>query len=512
MSEPLWSLDEVSIHARRVARLQDLSVHIGRGITAILGPSGAGKTSLCNLLVGFEKPHAGRITWRPPRLGSGRLPLYWSSADGLWPHLDAIGHLAAVAPAAARRPLPDLLARFALERRAQARPHELSAGERERLGVARALASEALVLVLDEPFAHVDASAATRCWSALMEDVRAHGTALIYSTHSPDRVVGLAGEMICLHEGRLLEHGTVDDLYHRPPTRQAAACLGEANWFTAEDKPWFPAAAVIGCVRPERLLISPDGAGDALVRTSSFHGAYAHTAAILPAHGCSRTFIHRPVEPLAPGERVRVAVTPAPAPASGPAPERSPLPAAGLFALCALALALGAAGCGDQATLSFHEEKSWNLPPVAATLPAPRGLGRLGDDQVLVLDTAGRVMVYDGAGALVRQWSMPAYDIGRPEGVVQLPDGRIAVADTHYHRVVLFDALTGRCPASSEPRAMGRRSSSSRSGWPPIPPATSTSPNTAATTGCRNSPPRSRRWRASAASASRPENSSARRG
>ncbi len=72
-----------------------------------------------------------------------------------------------MAPAKPRRPLPELLARFALDHRAQARPGELSAGERERLGVARALASEALVLVLDEPFAHVDAVAATRCWAAM---------------------------------------------------------------------------------------------------------------------------------------------------------------------------------------------------------------------------------------------------------------------------------------------------------------------------------------------------------
>ena len=435
MSEPLWSLEGVAIHARTAVRLQDLTLHIGRGITAILGPSGAGKTSLCNLLVGFEKPHCGRLIWRPPGSGSAPLPLYWSAADGLWPHLDALGHLTAVAPAKPRRPLPELLARFALGQRAQARPGELSAGERERLGVARALASEALVLVLDEPFAHVDASAATRCWTALMDDVRAHGTSLIYSTHSADRVVGLAGNVVCLHEGRLLEHGTVDDLYHRPTTRQSADCLGEANWFSAEDQPWFPDAPVIGCVRPERLLISRDDGGHAIVRQATFHGAYAEVVASLPVHGCTRTFIHRPVDPLNAGDRVRLEVRPAP-----PAPQapRAELPAAGLLVL--LALAFGLAGCGEAKPLAFHEEKSWNLPPVAATQPAPRGLGRLGDDQVLVLDTAGRVMVYDGGGALVRQWTMPAYDIGRPEGVVQLPDGRIAVADTHYHRVVLFAA------------------------------------------------------------------------
>jgi len=431
MPDLLCSLVEVTIKARAMARLQGLTLGIARGITAILGPSGAGKTSLCNLLVGFEQPHAGRVVWRQPEHGRERLPLYWSCADGLWPQLDAISHLTTVAPQQPRRPLRDLLALLGLDQRAGSRPGELSAGECERLGVARALASEAQVLVLDEPFAHVDVGAAARCWSTLMDDVRAHGTSLIYSTHSPERVVGLADFVICLHEGRLLEHGAVVDLYHHPASRQAAACLGEANWFTAADQGWFPTLALPGCVRPERLVISPDPAGRAVVRRSAFHGAYAETELARVADGCTRTFVHRPVAPASPGERVELTVR------DGPAPARATLATACLAAFLVL---VGLTACSDSSALTFSAERSWNLPPVSATQPAPRGLGRLGDDQVLVLDTAGRVLVYDGAGALIRQWTMPAYDIGRPEGVVQLRDGRIAVADTHYHRVVLFAA------------------------------------------------------------------------
>ena len=62
------------------------------------------------------------------------------------------------------------------------------------------------------------------------------------------------------------------------------------------------------------------------------------------------------------------------------------------------------------------------------------------DDLLYVLDDAGRIMVYGPDSKLVKQWWMPEYKIGRPEGVTVLRDGRIAVADTHYHRVVIFDA------------------------------------------------------------------------
>lgn len=89
-------------------------------------------------------------------------------------------------------------------------------------------------------------------------------------------------------------------------------------------------------------------------------------------------------------------------------------------------------------TLQFAEVRYWSMPAVDHKVPAPRSLTIHGDE-VYVLDTAGRVLVFDGSGTVVRSWYMPAYDVGRPEDIHVLKDGRIAVADTHYHRVVFFD-------------------------------------------------------------------------
>ena len=113
----------------------------------------------------------------------------------------------------------------------------------------------------------------------------------------------------------------------------------------------------------------------------------------------------------------------------------------GLF--YALAALLGCAACRRAAVVepaALRVAAAWSLPPEGTRLPAPRAVAPGADDTLLVIDTAGRVLVYGADRALLRQWSMPEVSVGRPEGICQLTDGRILVADTHYHRVVAFTA------------------------------------------------------------------------
>ena len=110
--------------------------------------------------------------------------------------------------------------------------------------------------------------------------------------------------------------------------------------------------------------------------------------------------------------------------------------------LCAWLLCLLIIGCGERSSdpeMSFTRFDTWKVPAAGRFLPAPRGLYADENDTVYVLDDAGRVLVYDKAGQLQRQWEMPEFAAGKPEGVWKLIDGRIAVADTHYHRVVIFE-------------------------------------------------------------------------
>ncbi|HEV8004340.1 MAG TPA: ATP-binding cassette domain-containing protein, partial [Planctomycetaceae bacterium] len=154
-SDRLWHLEDVRVEGWTRPRLDVPALDIRRGVTAVLGISGAGKTTLLNLLCGFARPDGGRVDTFISQ-NNGRLPLFWvPQNDGLWPHRTARAHLEQVQNGAAGS-APDWLADFNLGDHAQKTPEQLSHGERNRLAIARALASGAGVLVLDEPMAHVD--------------------------------------------------------------------------------------------------------------------------------------------------------------------------------------------------------------------------------------------------------------------------------------------------------------------------------------------------------------------
>ena len=394
-----FHLDQV-----RVAGRLTIAARLGSGITAVMGPSGAGKSTLCALLSGALQPDSGMVR---RTLEPAGLALFTAGPGSLWPQITVADHLRLVRPAGAR---DELLAELGLAHRADARPHQLSTGECERLGVARALASGARMLVLDEPFAHVDPALAERCWAVLWARVAASGAELVYATHEPERVIGRAQRILVLAEGGLAWAGAVDDLYHRPPNAALASVLGQGTWLTAEDAAFL--SLVPGCLRPERLAIIPDPAGPHTVAASEFRGAVTVTTLT----GSPVALRHRATAALAVGTRVAIQAL-------------------------ALVLVLLLAGCGDaEPVLTVTTQRAWNLPGVNAQQPSPRGLGRAADGGVLVLDTAGRVLDHAPDGTLRRQWTMPQWDAGRPEGITTLRDGRMVVPDTHYHRLVWFRA------------------------------------------------------------------------
>jgi len=423
MAEELWRLTEVRQSGDRLPRLDAINLGIGGGVTAVLGPSGAGKTSLLNLLVRFERPEAGRVEFTPPETDHA-LPAFWVPQNGgLWPQLTVRDHVDAVLPSSDTRPAADWLAAFDLEHRADAFPAELAQGERMRLSVARALAANAAVLVMDEPLAHVDPARVGRYWDVIRAHVHETGASLVFATHSARRVLAEAPRAICLKEGRLIYQGDVDTLYHRPSTPEQAECLGEGNWFEPDDaRKWLgDDAREPRFCRSEGIALVPATDGPFRVRASRSQGVMVETDLEIESTGEIRRFYHQAKHRgLEPGVRVRLTLL-----------------------LLLLIVALGACGDAGGPLLEVKDTRAWMLPADGPRLPAPRSLAIGRDDELVVLDDAGRVLVLDRTGRLLRQWRMPAVDAGRPEGVCVLQDGRIAVADTHYHRVLIFDATNG---------------------------------------------------------------------
>ena len=421
MTQAAWHLNGVRLGPERHPRLLVEELTIPQGVTAVLGESGAGKTSLLNCLVGFERPDAGTIT----SSGEARHQLAWVPADGgLWPHLTAREHLTAVLPDASANSLdPDqLLDRFDLKDLADRTPRFLSMGERSRLSVARALAAQSSRLVMDEPLEHVGESRLSRYWSAIRE-CRDANPIMVFATHSWQIVLREAEHVICMADGRALWNGPVRELYERPDSSELATLLGPANWFEPDEaETWLgqeTSSAI--CLRPEKLVVQQDE-GRFEVENSISSGSCAEVLLRDPDSKRQRTIWHTVRdEPIPPGTRVSL---------------RAVLTAVVLMLLTCT-------GCtykedGGPA-LSIEDSRQFSLPVEGAMLPAPRGMMYGPDNALYVLDNAGRIVIYDQNGSLRDQWWMPEYSVGKPEGSHLLKDSRLAVADTHYHRVLFFD-------------------------------------------------------------------------
>ena len=430
----LWTLDTVSLSGRGLPRLDGISLEIPEGVTAVLGQSGVGKTSLLNLLVGIERPTSGKVHFHATA-SKGRLPLFWVPPQhGLWPHLTVQEHLTTVSPQHATKKDCDqqeLLAKFDLQELADAKPGSLSLGEKSRLNVARSLASHANVIVMDEPLSHVDSSRSGSYWQAVREHCQTHGTSIVLATHSPEVVLREATNVICLNHGRMVYSGDVTTLYERPPSRELAELLGPCNWLASDAaNQWLkqPIAQTSleqfettksPCIRPECLEVHSDSESPLRIEDSRFAGSSAEIAVYDERSGVTQNFICRPqgTTRFKRGDRVTLRV------------------------IQLLMIVISLSGCFGDASpvLPVKHESNWSMPPDGARVPAPRGMTVSPSNEYLVLDNAGRVIVYDQNGDLQKQWWMPEYAIGKAEGILVLKDGRIAVADTHYHRIVFFD-------------------------------------------------------------------------
>jgi ABC-type lipoprotein export system ATPase subunit len=195
-----------------VRALTDVSAEMRAGVvTAIVGPSGSGKSSLLRLLAGLDRPDRGRIDVFGKELGtSGRSRrairsstigyLYQRPSDNLIPHLTLREHLQ-LAGATDRAEIAEFVDALGIGDRLDHLPVQLSGGEQQRAAVAQVLASGASVIVADEPTAELDSGSAQRVLEGLA-DIVARGVTVVIATHDPS-VMAIATDRIELDHGRL---------------------------------------------------------------------------------------------------------------------------------------------------------------------------------------------------------------------------------------------------------------------------------------------------------------------
>lgn len=223
--------------ALRVLDGVDLRVPPGT-MTAVLGPSGCGKTTLLRIVAGFETPDAGtvriagdvvagpRVAVPAHRRRVGLMP----QEGALFPHRTVAGNITFGLRAAHRRDAAATVARWldvvGLAGLADARPGQLSGGQQQRVALARALAAGPRVLLLDEPFAALDAGLRVRVREDITAILRESETTAILVTHDQDEALSLADTVAVLFDGTIAQHGAPADLYDRPATLQVARFIG----------------------------------------------------------------------------------------------------------------------------------------------------------------------------------------------------------------------------------------------------------------------------------------------
>ena len=220
--------------------LDDVTIDVPDGsLTALLGPSGSGKSTLLRAIAGLESLDAGRVqingsdaTKSPPQQREVGFVFQHYAAFKHMTVYDNVGFGLKIRkwrkPQVSQR-VHDLLRLVQLDGLADRYPSQLSGGQRQRMALARALAVEPQVLLLDEPFGALDAKVRKdlRTWLRRLHD-EVHVTT-IFVTHDQEEAMDVAEQLVVMNEGRVEQAGAASDLYEHPANEFVMSFVGEVN-------------------------------------------------------------------------------------------------------------------------------------------------------------------------------------------------------------------------------------------------------------------------------------------
>jgi len=213
----------------------DLEVRDGE-LLVLLGPSGSGKTTVLRCIAGLEEVTAGevaigeRVVTNEPPAARDVAMVFQSPA--LYPHLTVRDNIAfplelrGVARAQITRRVLEVAARLGLERVLERRPGQISEGERQRAALGRAMVRGPQLFLLDEPLSRLDAQLRIELRGELLALHRALGATMIYVTHDQTEAMTMGQRIAVLHEGRLRQTGTPEEVYQRPADVHVARFIG----------------------------------------------------------------------------------------------------------------------------------------------------------------------------------------------------------------------------------------------------------------------------------------------
>ncbi|MEF2071622.1 ABC transporter ATP-binding protein [Consotaella aegiceratis] len=339
------SIDNVSKLFGSSAAVDGVDLEVESGsFTALLGPSGCGKTTLLRLVAGLERPSGGRIAIgertvadkgvfaEPEDRGLGMV----FQSYALWPHMTVSGNvefglkLRRLSRRDRRMRVAEALETVGLSDYAERRPAELSGGQRQRVALARCLALNPPLILLDEPLANLDAHLRGTMQREFRRIHQKTGTTFLYVTHDQSEAMALADRIAVMEGGRLEQIAAPPDLYRRPATPSVARFIGSGFLLPVEvtgsdgngrvqatiagTRLMLPGIAAKGpalaCLRAEDVTLLPRARSDAEIPGWVVDCTFAgHDYLIDVQVEPSKTAIRgRSCEAIEPGHPVAVAV------------------------------------------------------------------------------------------------------------------------------------------------------------------------------------------------------------
>jgi len=307
---------------------KNVSFSIEKGnLVALLGPSGSGKTTILRMLAGLEAPDSGDIFIQGRRVndtapGERGIGFVFQNY-ALFRHMTVAENIGfglqvkKVKKDNIQKRVEELISLTGLEGLEKRYPHQLSGGQKQRVAFARAIAPNPSVLLLDEPFAAIDAKVRKELRTWLKEMIHKLGVTSIFVTHDQEEAIDVADEIIVTNQGRVEQKGTPVEIYKNPLTPFVAHFIGEYNIIeNVGALKGFQGTkeGVKSIIRPEFIEIgrinefsNPSATDEGVVSQIGFHGSSWEI--IVDVKGCKLTgYRSLEKEPLQVGEEVSVLI------------------------------------------------------------------------------------------------------------------------------------------------------------------------------------------------------------